>query len=48
MKYSKKVLLANKEAIICGWDLIQNASKNKTKLIPVTQSTIQYLNYWKM
>ena len=36
MKYSKKVLLANKEAIICGWDLIQNASKkNKTKLIPV-------------
>ena len=36
MKYSKKVLLANKEAIICGWDLIKNASKkNKTKLIPV-------------
>ena len=36
MKYSKKVLLANKEAIICGWDLIKKASKkNKTKLIPV-------------
>ena len=36
MKYSKKVLLANKEAIICGWDLIKNASKkNKTQLIPV-------------
>ena len=36
MRYSKKFLLANKEAIICGWDLIKDASKkNKTKLIPV-------------
>ena len=36
MRHSKKFLLANKEAIICGWDLIKDASiKNKTKLIPV-------------
>ena len=36
MRCSKKFLLANKEAIICGWDLIKDASKkNKTKLIPV-------------
>ena len=27
MKYSKKVLLANKEAIICGWDLIKMLQK---------------------
>jgi 1-deoxy-D-xylulose-5-phosphate reductoisomerase len=33
---SKKVLIANKESIICGWDLIlYKAKKNKTELIPV-------------
>ena len=35
-KISKKVLIANKESIICGWNLIKKvASKNKTKIIPV-------------
>ena len=35
-KLSKKILIANKESIICGWELIKNASyKNKTKIIPV-------------
>ena len=33
---SKKMLLANKEAIICGWDLIKkNSIKNKTIIIPI-------------
>ena len=32
----KKILIANKESIICGWNLIKKASyKNKTKIIPV-------------
>ena len=36
VKKSKKLLIANKEAIICGWNLIKTlASKNKTKIIPV-------------
>ena len=36
IKKSKKILLANKESIICGWSLIKNlASKHKTKIIPV-------------
>ena len=36
VKKSKKLLIANKEAIICGWNLIKtSASKNKTKIIPV-------------
>ena len=36
IKISKKILIANKEAIICGWDLIkQSAKKNKTKIIPI-------------
>ena len=33
---SKKVLLANKESIICGWHILKEASKkNKTKIIPI-------------
>tara|TARA_B100001029_G_scaffold173191_1_gene171776 strand:+ start:389 stop:1576 length:1188 start_codon:yes stop_codon:yes gene_type:complete len=33
---SKKILIANKESIICGWNLIQkSAFKNKTKIIPI-------------
>ncbi len=36
IKLSKKVLIANKESIICGWRLIKNnALKNKTKIIPI-------------
>ena len=36
VKYSKKILLANKETIICGWHLVKNLSKShKTKIIPV-------------
>tara|TARA_X000000950_G_scaffold213935_1_gene257329 strand:+ start:279 stop:1451 length:1173 start_codon:yes stop_codon:yes gene_type:complete len=36
IKYSEKVLIANKESIICGWELIsKTAFKNKTKIIPV-------------
>ena len=35
-KKSKKMLLANKESIICGWALIKKAAKTiKTKIIPV-------------
>lgn len=33
---SKKVLIANKESVICGWNLIKKAaSKNQTSIIPV-------------
>ena len=36
IKYSKTIAIANKEAIICGWNLIEkNLKKNKTKFIPV-------------
>ena len=35
-QFSKKILLANKEAIICGWNLIKaKAKKYNTKIIPV-------------
>ena len=35
-KQSKKILLANKESIICGWHILsQIIKKNKTELIPI-------------
>ena len=36
IKSSKKILIANKETIICGWNLIKKVSKKyKSKIIPV-------------
>ena len=36
IKYTKKIAIANKEAIICGWNIIENElSKNKTEFIPI-------------
>ena len=36
IKKSKKILIANKESIICGWNLIKkNAKKNATEIIPI-------------
>ena len=36
IKKSKKILIANKESIICGWNLIKKiAFKNNTKIIPI-------------
>ncbi len=36
IKYTKKIAIANKESIICGWDLIEKKlNKYKTKFIPV-------------
>ena len=36
IKFTKKIAIANKESIICGWNLItKELKKNKTKFIPV-------------
>ena len=36
IKYTKKIAIANKEAIICGWHLIKkNIDKYKTSFVPV-------------
>ena len=36
IKFSRKILIANKESIICGWNLIsKDAKKNKTEVIPI-------------
>ena len=36
IRYTKTLAIANKEAIVCGWDLIERSlNKHKTKFIPV-------------
>ncbi len=36
IKFTKKIAIANKESIICGWNLInRELKKNKTKFVPV-------------
>ncbi len=36
IKISKAILIANKESVICGWNIIKNtAKKNNTRIIPV-------------
>jgi 1-deoxy-D-xylulose-5-phosphate reductoisomerase len=36
IKFTKKIAIANKESIICGWSLIKNELvKNKTEFIPI-------------
>ncbi len=36
IKFTKKIAIANKESIICGWNLILNElSRNKTEFVPV-------------
>lgn len=46
IKYSKKIAVANKEAIICGWNLIDKAlKKNKTEFIPVDS---EHFSIWSL
>jgi 1-deoxy-D-xylulose-5-phosphate reductoisomerase len=36
IKFTKQIAIANKESIICGWNLIKKKSiLNKTKIIPI-------------
>ena len=46
IRYSKKIAVANKEAIICGWNLIEVAlKKNKTEFIPVDS---EHFSIWSL
>ena len=46
IKYSKKLALANKESIICGWNLIKKElKKNKTYFLPVDS---EHFSIWSL
>ena len=43
IKYSKRIAIANKESIICGWNLInKELKKNNTDFIPVDSEHFHY------
>ena len=45
---SNKILIANKESIICGWNLIRKkARNNKTKIIPIDSEHFSILTLIK-
>ena len=52
IRISKRILIANKESIICGWNLIKNeAKKYKSKIIPVDSehfSILKLINDYKL
>ncbi len=46
IKFSKNMLIANKESIICGWNLIKKElKKNKTNFIPVDS---EHFSIWSL
>ena len=46
IKHTKKIVIANKEAIICGWNLIKKElKKNKTLFLPVDS---EHFSIWKI
>ncbi len=46
IKYTKKIAIANKESIICGWNLIQKKLKKyKTEIIPVDS---EHFSIWSL
>ena len=46
IKFTKNILIANKEALICGWNLIQKELKKcKTKFIPVDS---EHFSIWSL
>ena len=46
IKYSNKIAIANKEAIICGWYLIKSElNKNKTTFMPVDS---EHYSIWEI
>ena len=45
IKFTKQIALANKESILCGWNLIKKKSiTNKTKIIPIDS---EHFSIWK-
>ena len=46
VKFSKTIAIANKESLICGWNLIsKELKKNKTKFIPVDS---EHFSIWSL
>ena len=45
IKHSKTILIANKESVVCGWNLIKNkARKYNTKILPIDSEHFSIMN----
>ena len=45
IRFSKKIAVANKESLICGWNLIEKSlKKNHTKFIPIDSEHFSIMN----
>ena len=42
IKHTKKIAIANRRSIICGWNLINKELKNKTTFVPVNSQHFQF------
>lgn len=48
LKFSKKLLIANKESIICGWSLLKKTSKKtSTEIVPIDSEHFSIFNLLK-
>ena len=48
IKLSKKILIANKESVICGWDLIRREiKKHNTSIVPIDSEHYSIMNLIK-
>ncbi len=48
LRFSKKLLIANKESVICGWGLLKKISKKKsTEIIPIDSEHFSIFNLLK-
>lgn len=48
IRFSKKLLIANKESVICGWSLLKKISKKKsTEIIPIDSEHFSIFNLLK-
>ena len=48
IKHTKKIAIANKEAIICGWHLIKkNLKKYKTNFYQLILNIFQFFMHYK-
>ncbi len=45
IKHTKTILIANKESVVCGWNLIKNkANKYNTKILPIDSEHFSIMN----
>ena len=45
IKHTSKIAIANKESLVCGWNLIEDRQKHKTEIIPIDS---EHFSVWSL